>query len=165
MSITNSPCHRLPLDQPVDATTFRVAFVSVVIEPNSVPNAATFSVIITNAKRYNPIASPMARCIVITATSHNTRVFGSQIKNGYVVSRRQTEMLRIGNKCFQAISVSGESKLNGGRINAIQILVPFHQPCSCTFRDATKEVNQAKVQLQNTPMESLQMIIFSRSVP
>ena len=91
------------------------------IKLNSVPNAARFSVIITNAKRYNPIASPMAR------------VFRSQIKNGYVVSRRQTEMLRIGNKCFQAISVSGESKLNGGRINAFQILVPFHHPAPAHF--------------------------------
>ena len=117
----------------VDAATFRVAFVSVVIKLNSAPKAAMFSVIITNAKRYNPIASPMARCIVITATSHNTRVFRSQIKNGYAVSKRQTEMLRIGNKCFQAISVSGESKLNGGRINAFQMLVPFHQPAPAHF--------------------------------
>src|SRR4029077_20480731 len=36
---------------------------------------------------------------------------------------------------------------------------------SCAFRDSAEEVNQAKVQLQNPPVESLQVIISSRSVP
>ena len=82
----------------------------------------------TSAKAYNPIASPIARCIVIIATSQTVRVFRSQIKSGYPVSKRSTEILRIGNKFFHAISVSGGSKLNGGRTNARQMLAPSHHP-------------------------------------
>ena len=92
------------------------------------PKAARLRVIMTSAKPYNPIASPIARCIVMIAASQNARVFRSQMNNGYPVSRRHTEMARKGSRFFAAISVSGGSKLNGGRISARQMLTPFHQP-------------------------------------
>lgn len=97
------------------------------------PKAARFRVIITKAKRYKPIVSPIARCIATIATSQNLRVPRKEINNGYPVSRRQTEMLRMGNKLFHARSGSGGSELNGGRINARQMLVPSHQPDPAHF--------------------------------
>jgi len=110
-----------------------VAFVRDSLKLNSAPKAARFNVIIPSAKRYKPIASPIAKCIVITATSQNVRVFRNQINSGYPVSKKHTEMLRTGNTFFHAISVSGGSKLNGGRINAYQMLVPSYQPAPAHF--------------------------------
>jgi hypothetical protein len=101
----------VPLDQigPGGAAICCVAFVRIPLKVNFGQKAAKFSVIMTSAKRYNPIATPIARCIVITARRQNVRVFRGQINSGYPVSNRHTEMLRTGNKFFHPISVSGGS--------------------------------------------------------
>jgi hypothetical protein len=47
-----------------------------------IPKAAKFKTIITRAKRYIPIASPIAACIAKMHTNQNKRVFLIQMKNG-----------------------------------------------------------------------------------
>jgi hypothetical protein len=46
-----------------------------------IPNAARFKTIITRAKRYIPIASPITACIAKIHTNQNKRVFLIQMKN------------------------------------------------------------------------------------
>ena len=47
-----------------------------------IPKAARFKTIITRAKRYIPIASPITACIAKIHTNQNKRVFLIQMKNG-----------------------------------------------------------------------------------
>jgi len=61
------------------------------------PNAAKFRTIMIRAKRYIPIVTPIPMCIAQMQTNQIFRVWLFQIKNGYVISKRQTTIPATGN--------------------------------------------------------------------
>ena len=92
------------------------------------PNAATLRTIMTSAKRYIPMVTPIPTCIAQMQISQIFLVLLCQIKNGYVISKRQINIPATGNRYFHLTSISGSTMLKGGRMRARHTLDPFHQP-------------------------------------
>src|SRR5215467_1429625 len=106
---------------------FMLGDVSVLCAKHPGPNAATLRTIMMSAKRYIPIATPIPTCIAQMQISQIFLVLLFQIKNGYVISKRQTNIPATGNRYFHLTSISGSTMLKGGRMSARHTLDPFHQ--------------------------------------
>ena len=61
------------------------------------PKAARLRTIMTNAKRYIPMVKPIPTCMAQMQINQIFRVWLFQIKNGYVISKRQIKIPAIGN--------------------------------------------------------------------
>ena len=71
------------------------------------------------AKRYIPIARPIAMCIPQMQISQMFRVLLSQIKNGYPVSRIQMKTPAIGN----AFQIASDETINSSRQQVIPVVL------------------------------------------